>query len=387
METHRALRPSPGWRIVCTGIVAILLVIFGGYFFLYPALTPDTIRGKVIGCLIVPQKDNNSRLWILTDGSFNYISSRRTPGHYSTGRKCFFCKAWMYEYDPFREKVTNKIKVDYDDIILNTSIFLSGKTIYHVADAYGSSGPKILTYDAGTGAMVSDTAGFAGRHPELAAGIAKVRYDRENNLLWLHTRDGKENLIYSPARKKLYPSYPHYLKEQNRDPGEAHLFVLCAEGSSNVRRVLYHVTGLRQPLLTRRPKLEGNCALHMERISRDVTGSTAQRLSETIFLQGIIYHQDDEGAIIIHVDRIGKKADRIMTCIDREGKTKWSVPQSTLFKAMKINEEKDAFSSMFHTKNTITVTRSGDLVVLMQKSAGIMGFQYSTGKRLFTMDL
>lgn len=31
---------------------------------------------------------------------------------------------------------------------------------------------------------------------------------------------------------------------------------------------------------------------------------------------GIIYHQDQDGAIVIHFNRIDKKADRIMTRID-----------------------------------------------------------------------
>jgi len=54
---------------------------------------------------------------------------------------------------------------------------------------------------------------------------------------------------------------------------------------------------------------------------------------------------------------------------------------------MKINEQKDSFSSIFFTKDKIGIIRSGNLVVLKFEGEGIIGFDYNTGKKLFTMDI
>ena len=58
-----------------------------------------------------------------------------------------------------------------------------------------------------------------------------------------------------------------------------------------------------------------------------------------------------------------------------------------MFKGMKIDEEDDSFSSLFFTKDNIRVRRSGSLVVLQLKGVGLMGFDYKTGKKLWTMDI
>jgi hypothetical protein len=84
---------------------------------------------------------------------------------------------------------------------------------------------------------------------------------------------------------------------------------------------------------------------------------------------------------------MGKKADRMMTCIDNTGKEKWTIPQSELFSKMKIDEEKNSSSSFSDTYDRIGVIRSGNLVVLKLENEGIMGFDYNTGKKLFTLDI
>jgi len=117
-------------------------------------------------------------------------------------------------------------------------------------------------------------------------------------------------------------------------------------------------------------------------------GATGKRLSDTIFLEGIIYHQDEDCAIIIYLDRIGKKANRFMTCYDlAAGRALWTVKPDRMFEEMKIDEEEDSFSSFFFTKDNIKVRRSGNLVVLQLKGVGLMGFDYRTGKKLWTMDM
>ncbi len=379
-------KPGAGCLVKIVGIIALLILITGGIFYLYPLLTPDKIRGGIIDCALVPQKDGSNRLWILTDGSFSYISSTKTPGHYSVGRKCLFCKAWLYEYDPVGEKVTRKIKIPYEDIIIRTSMFYSGDMIWHVADAYHLDGPKIQTFDVHTGAMVEDTEGFASRHPELAAGIIKVRYDQKKGLISMDTKDGKTNLIYAIKEKKLYPSYSVHYDEQRKDISEREKFLLCAQDGQKTRSLLYKVKAVHRELMWNESNLQDHCERNMENIDSRIEGAEAKRLSDSVFLRGIIYHQDRDGVIIIHLNQIDKRADRIMTCIDREGKIRWTVPQSEMFKRMQIDEDGGYYSTFGGTENKIKVSRSGKLVVLILEGMGIMGFDYATGKKLFTID-
>jgi len=381
-----APKPRAGCLVKLAGIVLLFVLVLGGIFYLYPLLTPDKIRGDIIDCALVPQKDGSNRLWILTDGSFTYISTTKTPGHYSSGRKCKSCKAWLYEYDAVNEKVIRKIKIPYDDIIIRTSMFYKEDMIWHVSDAYHLDGPKILTYDVHTGALIGDTASFVSRHPELAAGIIKAWYDAEKDLITLDTKDGRTNLIYSIKEKKLYPSYSVYYDEQRKDVSEREKFLLCAEDGQKTRTLLYRVKAVHRELMWNESSLQHNCEQFMEKISSRIKGAEAKRLSDTVFLRGIIYQQDHDGAIIIHVNQIDKKTDRIMTCIDRDGKIKWTVPQSELFKKMQINEDGGYYSTFAGTEKKIKVIRSGNLAVLMLEGLGIMGFDYTSGKKLFTLD-
>jgi hypothetical protein len=110
--------------------------------------------------------------------------------------------------------------------------------------------------------------------------------------------------------------------------------------------------------------------------------------SDKVYLEGIMYYSDEDCAVIIHLDKLGKVSDRIMTCVDlKTGKEKWSVTADDMFDEMKIDEEDDAFSSLFFTKSNIDIKRSGSLVVLQLKGEGIMGYDYSTGRKLFEMDI
>ncbi|MBP1710313.1 MAG: hypothetical protein H6Q49_515 [Deltaproteobacteria bacterium] len=369
-----------------TFIVLLAFLVLAGVFYLYPLATPDKIRGDIIDCALVGQKDGSNRLWILTDGSFNYISTTKSPGHYSSGRKCKFCKAWLYEYDPLGGKVIRRIKIPYRDIIIRTSMFYNGDKIWHVADAYHLDEPKIQTFDVLTGTMVEDTAGFMSRHPMLAAGLVKAWYDEKKDLITMDTKDGRTGLIYSIQEQKLYPSYSLYYDEQRKDLSEKEKFLLCAQGGQDTRKLLYRVKAAHRELIWNESRLQHNCDQLERKITHRNGTFEARQMADTVFLRGIIYHQDKDGAIVIHLNQIDKKADRIMTYIDREGKTKWTVPQSKMFPKMQIDENKGYYSTFSGTENRIKVIRSRNLVVLMLEGAGIMGFDYTNGKNLFTID-
>ena len=111
-------------------------------------------------------------------------------------------------------------------------------------------------------------------------------------------------------------------------------------------------------------------------------------VSDKIYLQGIIYYQDDDIAVVIYVDQAGKTANRLMTCIDlKSGKEKWTLNQDSLFSFMKIDELKNSGSGFDSTKDKIAVKKSGNLLALTFIGGGIMGLDIDSGKKLWSLEI
>jgi len=362
------------------------VLVLVGIFFAYPALTPDKIRGDFMDMTIVPQKDGSSKLWILTDGSFNFIQTTKSPGSYSTGRKCYFCKTWTYIYDPSNDKVMKKIKTTYEDIITTIQIVYHKGQVWVITGEYGQNEPKLDIYDAETADLVTDTKGFMSKYSELKAGLAGIRYDDKENTITFKTKDGREYLTYSLENDKLYNDFAAFRDDMEKASGDISIPVLSTEGSSGPRKKLYLVSGPKGKLLTGISSLESYA--NNEQSLKFFMGATSQPLGDRVYLEGIMYYKDEDCAIIVHVDQLGKKSNRMVTCVDlKAGKEKWTVQQAELFKHMKVDENDDAFSSIFFTKDKIKIKRVGNLVALELKGDGIMGFDYNTGKKLWTIDI
>ncbi|MGH2574164.1 MAG: hypothetical protein ACRDFC_00535, partial [Ignavibacteria bacterium] len=118
------------------------------------------------------------------------------------------------------------------------------------------------------------------------------------------------------------------------------------------------------------------------------TKSIAEKITpDKVYIEGIIFHQDNECVIILHQDNAGKKADRMLTCIDYSGKLKWTIQQGELFEKLIVDEDDNPFSKIFFMKDKVGVIRAGNIVVLKLEDAGVMGFDYNTGKKLWTIDI
>jgi len=105
-----------------------------------------------------------------------------------------------------------------------------------------------------------------------------------------------------------------------------------------------------------------------------------------VYIEGIILYQDSDCAIILHQDQAGKKANRMLTCVDASGKEKWTTPPAELFDELKVDEDKNAFSQIFFMKDKISAERLGNIVALKVEDAGIMGFDYNSGKKLWSLE-
>jgi hypothetical protein len=368
-------------------IVLIVVIILAGIFFAYPALTPNSVHGDFMDMAIVPQKDGSTKLWILTDGSFNYIQTTKSPGSYSSGRKCFFCKTWTYVYDPTSEKVLKKTKTEQKDIITSIDMVYNNGKVWELTHEYGENDPKVEVYDAETTELVMDTKAFIAKFPELAGGIAGIRYTEADNSITFKTKDGRDQITYSLDDDKLYNNSKDFNDERNKSNEPYSVLVLGSESSSAPRKKLYKVTGTKGLLTSYKSSL-GNWVTNEHSLEFFAGGAKGEPLGDRIYLEGIIYYQDEDCALIVHLDQLGKKSNRMLTCIDmKSGTEKWTVQPDDMFKKMKIDENKDSFSSLFFTKDKIKLKRSGNLVALELKGEGMMGFDYNSGKKLWTLDI
>lgn len=368
-------------------IVILVIIIVVGIIFAYPALTPNAIHGSFMDMTIVPQKDGSQKVWILTDGSFNFIQTSKSPGSYSTGRKCFFCKTWTYIYDPVNEKVIKKIKTPYEDIITTIKIHYHKGQVWVITSEYGKNDPRIEAYDAETGDLVMDTKAFMAKYPILSGGLSGLHFDAKENQMMLKTKDGHQGIVYSFATDKLYEDYAKMRDEIESMPGDASFLVLSPEKSgSGPRKRLYLVSGPMGKLMNSKSSLE-SYASNPESL-KFFTGATSEAIGEKIYLEGLLYYQDDDCAAVIYLDELGKKSNRLLTLVDKKQKREmWTAGPDVLFKKMRIDENKDSFSSLFFTKDNIEVKRSGNVVLLELKGEGIMAFDYATGKLLWQLDI
>ncbi len=380
-------RAGGGCMKIFSVLIILVIIIAAGFYFVYPALTPNSIRGNFLDMAIVPQKDGSQDLWILTDGSFRFVQTTKSPGSYSTGVKCYFCKTWTYVYDPAAQKILKKIKTEQQDVITTMNIFYNSGKVYVVTGGYHENEPKIEIYDAISSEMLMDTKQFAAKYPVLSGGISEIRYDEKQGIIDFETKDGRKQITYSIEKEKMYDNFADFSKEKGNSQRIISIIALSPEqGSGNSRKKLFRLTGKEGNIIMKRSSVE-SFPISQGAIT-PYDSITADPLGDRVYLEGIIYHEDKDCAIFIHLDQLGKKSNRMMTCVDtKTGKEKWTAQQDDMFKKMKIDENSDSFSSLFFTKDKIKVRRSGNLVILEMKGEGLIGFDYETGKQLWKLNI
>jgi hypothetical protein len=366
-------------------IILLVVIVLAGIFFVYPALTPNKLKGDLMNVVVVPGKDGSNKLWILTDGSFHYIQETSSPGYHSVGNKCLFCKTWTYVYDPAEKKILNKIKTEYSSIITQSWIAYGSGKVWIVTGPYDENEPRIFAYDAETSELVMDTKDFENKYPELKSGITDLRMDNNPERIILKTKDGREGIVFTVSDEKLYPKESDYRDFMERDKDkQVTVFAMGDEQSSGPRKKLYSVTGPKGEIGEREVS---SSYLKDPHTLMFFSKSTAEMLTpQRIYIEGLILYQDSDCCIIVHQDAAGKKANRMLTCVGIDGKEKWTATQDILFKKMKVDEDDDAFSGIFFMKSNMSAERSGNLVVFQLKGEGVIGFDYQTGKKLWVLE-
>lgn len=376
-------RKSGCMKFGLAGLIFSFFILVGiaalAYFVILPKFNiplPFSIASNdLLDATIVPSKEGE-RIWIIADGSFNYIKKVTSPGKFSMGRECIDCKTWTYIYD-LNGNMLNKIKTEQQDIITAAYIEYLGGKVWTFVEGYGDNPPKLETYDPETGNKISTTEDFLKKYPELSSGFAEMRFDKEEKVVKLKTKDGR-NIIFDPEKESLVNE-----KSVVKDSTIVSMLILGKEPESLERKVLYKVTGPKS-------KLEESSLVHSVNNPSSLKffhNATAEKIGG-VYLEGIIYHRDDDCTIIIHLDQIGKQANRIMTCLDsKTGKEMWTVKNNEMFDKMKIDEDKDSLSKVFFSKDKIGVERSGNIIILHMQYEGVIIYDYKTGKKIKEIDL
>lgn len=370
-----------GLLIAAGAFVLLTIIALVGLHFVRPSSSAKGMTGSFLHAAAVPGPGGDYRLWILTDGSLKYIQRTESPGRISIARKCKFCKTWLYVYDPQSRTVLTKFKTGYKALILYTWMASLGGKVWVATGPYEQNEPNIFVYGAEPAGLIAQTSDIIARHPELASGLIDLRMEKNPERLILDTRDGRKGLVLMLRDEKLYPDETEFQKSLALDEeGQVTVFALGRDKDGGPRKRLFKVTGPQGRVkdssleyMLRDPK----SLLSMSRVTCEPAAPGR------VYIEGVIFYQDAECCLILHQDAAGQAADRLLTCVNGEGKEKWTTAPADLFKEMKVDINKNPTSAIFFMKNEIESSRTGDLVMLQLKGVGIIGFDFETGRKLW----
>jgi len=378
-------RKFKSWGCLAFILVPILLIvlIIIGIFFIYPNLTPDSLKGDLVDMTYVADKSGKGKLWVVSDGSFYYVSSYETPGHKEWGSKCLFCKLYTYIYDPVENKVIMKIQTDYDGLPPKPKLFYVDGNVWKINRDQFENEPAIHKYNAETGEEIMNTKGFIRRFPRLSSGIIELSINENPLALDITTSDGR-GFFYSIDYDTLFADRRDMNEFFKNTDTEINTVFMLAEESGTPRKILYKIKGPAsvtndEHILNRQLDDPDYLKRHYNSVSTLLT-------PDRVFIEGIILCSTDEAAVILHQNRVGKKADRLLTCINADGEVHWTIPPSELFEELKIDEEEDPFSKIFFMKDNISGSISGNIMIFKLTPVGIIGFDFQTGKKLWTVE-
>ncbi len=340
-------------------------------------------QGAFIDAILVPITGSTPKLFMLTDASKTYIETKKSPGHYSTGVACIDCKTMVYIYDPAADKVIKNTEYKYPDVVNATDIALNNGKVYQFTRAYSETQAGINIYDAVTGDLLNETSDFTSKYPELSSGISELNYRPEQRYAKFETKDGRKDIIFSVEFERMFKNEKELKTTiENSVEGESFIFAMASEDKDS-RKQLYRITAPKKNILG-----EGSVLMSYAGTPGmlKMYKAVSEKVSDKNYIEGILYFQDEDYVYIISQDQAGKKASRLLTCIDsKTGKELWGVQQSELFSYMRIDEEANSLLSLSSSKSKISIQRLGNIVILKLKGDGVMAFDAETGKKLWSI--
>lgn len=339
---------------------------------------PGPLKGEMLDAAYIPE---TQKLWILTDSSTTYLLTVETPGEYSMGRECVSCRTITYIYDPVTEEVIKEWETPYPDIPRDMDLYYENGNIWMAGRPSSDYEPAILKYNAETGEQIYNTDTFIEAFPELSAGIVDL-YTREFPERYeIKTADGLE-FIFVLENEKIFKNnqeMEEYFSPENDKT--VTVFGLGDDNNSNTRKKIYLLTG---PYPQIGDWVTGSCNAHLSAPDtlEFFCDSTAKLLSDQVFLEAKILYQDEETAVVLHQDSIGRDAKRFLTAIDTSGITVWEIPQEEMFNEIAYNPD-DPFTQLFFMQSDIKAEKAGDIFLFILDGIGVDAFDYKTGQKLW----
>jgi hypothetical protein len=376
-------------------------------FYLYPKFTSDSIHGDLIDAAMYQDKDGKPMIWILTDGSFHYISETKTAGSHSIETKGFFCKTYNYLYDPNQAKILSSIKTDYDNLPdTYTKVYFVKGNIWQISRGNSKNEHIIEIFDANTGGMIMGTESFISKHPKLKGGITDLSVKEVPLCLEIKTSDGMEFKYYVDVDTLMSMKNFDYREEHNFLKNSYNAITNCfvmGYDNNEVERKSVYLLRANEFMLFDYFKREANIASYeinnfakdkaynfradIENVNIKIEIENPKLLTpDKVYLNGIIIYQDQDAAVILHQDKLGKNNDRMLTCVDADGNEKWTALPENFPEKMK-QRESDSFSDLFFMKDKFSGMRSGNIFVFKFKEFGFIGFDFESGKKLWTIKI
>jgi hypothetical protein len=364
-------------------VIIFIILCFFSYFYIYPFLTPNKIRGNYMDAVITPDSTGSGNLWILTDGSFYFISGEKNSGFHSVGSNGIFCKTCLYLYDPTNNKVKIKINIPFDNPPPPTKLFYMNKKIWKVYGDRKGYEPGIYTYNPINGEEISNTINFIEKYTELKSGLSKMKIEDDPVSLHFETKDG-QNPVFDISKEKMFKDEIDFYNSYAHRDKEVTVFSLGLEKSTETaRRKLFLLTGPESEL--NRKNISESYFTDPSTLKFFTKSEATPILKDKYFLIGTILFQDDDCCLILHQNRLGKSADRLLSCADKYGNMLWTVStEDVLFHSLAASED-NSFSDMFFIRSKVHASKTENLVLFMFEGEGVLGFEYKTGKILFEL--
>jgi hypothetical protein len=364
-------------------IVSFFALVISVSFGIYSFLNAGKLKGEFMSSVHIAGENEYGYLWILTKDSISFTASDEREGNFSTTTIDLFGKTRLYLYDPAGRKILKSITTPFKKLPRRIRMYMINGKLWQFFIPYIDVNADIRLLDPQTGEAVSGLAEIREKYPELQSGINDMYLDEKHLCANISTKDGR-NLVFDPVKEKIFDDQNKF-NEARSEPGKVNTVFKLATTKDNEeeRKNLFLVTGTDID--------EDNPSGYLfladyhanYRHSKDLT--VKPLLANKVFLSGFIVCQDTDCCLLFYQSQIGKNADRLLTCVDKNGNSMWTLStENGLFASLKLNEKND-LSDMTFIKSDIHAYRSGDLVVFECERNGIIGISYRTGKILFSL--
>lgn len=327
-----------------------------------------SFEGTFMDALIIPGDDAKEKLWV-------YTNKYDSPGYI----------LYSYIYDPYGNKILKEYTTLHDNYPPQTKLFFINNEVWKVNTGSTGTEPGIFIYDPVSGKEKKNTAAFVSEYSELSEGISQMYIYDSPPRLNIETKDGRKP-VFDMTEMKLFGNLTEYNNSFRKDKSTITIFALGIEKSGeDARKTLYLVTGPKENL---KDKNVSEHYFSNPSTLKFITKSEAKPLIKNkVFLEGVLLYQDEECCFVFHQTQAGSNAERLLSCIDKEGDILWTAStDEDLFDKLKATD-KNAVTGMFFIKHSVHVSRSGNLILFNYDRVGFTGFNFKTGEVLFKEEL